>query len=734
MAKVLIVSNRLPLSIQIDNDKIDIQPSVGGLATGMNSVHKTHESEWIGWTGLVNEEISETIKPEINKALKEANCIDVPLSAEEVELFYFGFSNKTIWPLFHYFTEFAEYDKTNWEAYKLVNKKFADKVVEVAKPGDKVWVQDYQLLLVPQLIKEQRQDIDIGFFLHIPFPSFEVFRILPWRKEILNGLMGADLIGFHTYDYQRHFSSSVRRILGYEISFNEISCQNRIVLVDSFPMGIDYDKFHNAAIAHQQKSIRDKSDIQKELDKYILMRPEVKLILSIDRLDYTKGIAKRLLAFEYFLEKYPEFKDQITLIMLAVPSRENVDQYIKMKNEVDQLVGRINGKFSNINWTPVWYFYRSMPFDNLIDLYTTSEIALLTPIRDGMNLVAKEYIATKTDQKGVLILSEMAGAAKEMSEALVINPNNLEEVADSIREAILMPEKEQIERNTLMQKRLKRYNVEKWATDFMKVLESVHENKKKYLSKKLNASIKEELREKYIQANKRTIFLDYDGTLVTFKGNPEDAKPDEELYEILDKLASDPKNEVVLISGRDKETFTKWFGDKNYTLVVEHGVWTRKPGKDWKLIEQMDISWMDTIRNSIQFYVDRTPGSFIENKNYSMVWHYRKSDPELGIIRANELKDELTSFIANHDLEIMEGNKVIEVKNSGVNKGRAALQRINNKQIDFMMGIGDDWTDEYLFERLPDTAVTIKVGMAQTQAKYRVEGPQDVRNFLKSLL
>ena len=733
MSRIIIVSNRLPLNINIENDELHIQPSVGGLATGMRSVHEAYESKWIGWTGLADDYLTDDLKRKVNAAVEKEDCIGVPLTDEDVDLFYYGFSNKTIWPLFHYFTEFAEYKKEHWEAYYKVNQKFADVITKNCKNGDTVWIHDYQLLLLPKMIRDKCPDVSIGFFLHIPFPSYEVFRILPWRTELIEGMLGADLIGFHTYDYERHFFSSVRRLLGYEINFNKINLNTRILKADSFPMGIDYDKFQNAAILHHSKSIRDKSDVQQQLDRHILNTPDIKLILSIDRLDYTKGIAKRLHAFEYFLEKYPEFQGKASLIMLAVPSRANVDQYQRMKSEIDELVGRINGKFSTITWSPIWYFYRSMPFENLIDLYTSCEIALLTPIRDGMNLVAKEFIASKVDKKGVLILSEMAGAVKEMSEALLINPQNYEQIADTLKKAIQMPEEEQIERNTIMQKRLKRYDIDKWASDFLSSLKKVQDDKAKYIAKKMNANIQKKIVDAYTKSKKRILFLDYDGTLVGFKNKPIEAAPDKELYHLLDRLASDPKNELVLISGRDKETFTKWFGDKNYTLIVEHGVWIKMPGENWNLIEQMKIDWKEDIKPIFEFYVDRTPGTFIEEKNYSFVWHYRKADPELGNIRANELKYDLSTLMSNHNLEILEGNKVIEIKNSGINKGRAALHKINNVHYDFILGLGDDWTDEYLFQDLPAKAFTIRVGLKNTLAKYNVNSVEDVRELLGKL-
>jgi trehalose 6-phosphate synthase/phosphatase len=347
-----------------------------------------------------------------------------------------------------------------------------------------------------------------------------------------------------------------------------------------------------------------------------------------------------------------------------------------------------------------------------------------------MNLVAKEFIASKTDGRGVLILSEMAGASKEMSEAIIINPNNKAQIAAAIETAIEMPVEEQIERNAILQKRLKRYNVEKWANDFLSSLEKVKKSEEMYLAKKLTKAAQKSLVKEVCNSDNRIFFLDYDGTLTGFKNNPAHANPDEALYALLDELNANPKNKVVLISGRDRETFETWFGNKDYTLIVEHGVWVRTPGKDWQMIEPLDDSWKESIRSALEFYVDRTPGSFIEEKNYSLVWHYRKSDPELGVNRAIELKDELTSLVSNLNLEILEGNKVIEIKNRGINKGRAAQRLLLEFPADKIVAIGDDWTDEFLFSEIPDSAITIKVGLAKTIAKYKIENVAEVRNLL----
>lgn len=730
MGKTIIISNRLPVQLQISNGEITAIPSVGGLATGMKSVHTGGDSLWIGWSGLTDEEIPEELAPKIDKALAKHGSSKVNLNSNEVDGFYYGFSNRTIWPLFHYFLEYSEFELDSWNIYKEVNQKFADAILEKANDDDTIWVHDYQLMLVPQMVRKERPNISIGFFLHIPFPSYEIFRTLPWREEVLNGLLGSDLIGFHTYDYERHFLSSVRRLLGLEVSFNDIYLDDRVIKVDSFPMGIDYKKFSDAAKEHSEKTEKQKSELQRRLDTHKKSDPEAKFFLSIDRLDYSKGIAKRLYAFEYFLNKYPQYKEKVRLIILAVPSRSNVPQYQLLKKEIDELVGRINGEFSTVSWTPIWYFYRSMPFENLIDLYTSSDIAWLTPLRDGMNLVAKEYIATRTDKTGVLILSEMAGSANEMNESLLINPNNFEQIADALKEAITMPKAEQKRRNTILQKRLERYNVEKWANDFMNSLLDQKEKDFTYVSRRLSIDLMNTITKDFKSSKKRLLFIDYDGTLAGFHKDPQKASPDEELYDLLDWINALENTDMYLISGRDKETFTKWFLPKKYNMIAEHGVWISTRGEEFRMLENVKKDWMEKIQPVLESFVDRTPGSFVEEKNYSLAWHYRNTDPDFGQKRASELSTVLTSLIGTDDLSVLNGNKVMEIKSSNVNKGRAAMRVYGEAKYDFVFAIGDDWTDEFMFQELPETAVTVKVGRQKTQARYYVDSIKNVRDLL----
>jgi len=416
MRRLLIVSNRLPLTIQERKGELHLEPSVGGLATGLSSWYKSRNSIWIGWPGITGKKIKRE-KDILAKLLSE-NCHPVPLSQQDVEAYYHGICNRTIWPLFHHFPLYAEYSEGFWQAYKRVNAAFANIVAGIAKPNDIIWIHDYHLMLLPKLLRERLPKATMGFFLHIPFPSFEIFRLLPWRNQILEGLLGADLLGFHTYDYAGHFLDSVRLLLGYEAAMGQIIVADRVVRADAFPMGINYDQFSNAV--QDSKTHAERKRFRKKLG-------DCQVILSVDRLDYTKGIPQRLEAFSAFLDRNSKFLRKVILVLLVVPSRTRVGYYIQLKKQLDGLVGEINGKYGTIGWMPVWYLYRSLPFHSLAALYSLADVALVTPLRDGMNLVAKEYTTTKTDGKGVLILSETAGAAQELGEAIIINANNQEE-------------------------------------------------------------------------------------------------------------------------------------------------------------------------------------------------------------------------------------------------------------------------------------------------------------------
>ncbi|CAN5567863.1 bifunctional alpha,alpha-trehalose-phosphate synthase (UDP-forming)/trehalose-phosphatase [soil metagenome] len=722
MTKTIIVSNRLPVNITQKGSELIYKPSAGGLATGLGSIYKEGQNVWIGWPGLSTKVQSD--KDKIQEELSKENMHPVFLSKKEVKDFYEGFSNGTLWPNFHYFNQYAIYEQKLWETYKKVNQKFANEILLLAQPGDTIWVHDYQLLLLPDLIRTSLPKISIGFFNHIPFPSYEVFRLLPWRKDILNGMLGADLVGFHTYDDMRHFLSSVSRLVGKSNTQGQVHMGKRNVHVDSFPMGIDYEKYAESAASPET--------LQRET-RYRSALGDQKLFLSIDRLDYSKGIPQRLQAFELFLQKYPQYKEKVSILMVVVPSRDQVEKYKELKEEIDELVGRINGSFGRINWTPIHYFYRSFPLKALSAFYRMSHVALVTPMRDGMNLVCKEYIASRLDQKGVVILSEMAGASKELSDAILINPNDINELVKAMEKAINMPEEDQIRRMSIMQNSLKRYNIHHWVSLFMGRLNEIKEKQRSMSTKNLDAEALYTIKKSYEKAEKRLIFLDYDGTLTPFTDEPQKAIPNEELITILQNLTADERNRVVIISGRDRNTLSEWLGQLNVDFICEHGVWLRGRGEEWRMIEQLTDGWKQEILPVLEFYVDRTPGSLIETKDYSLVWHYRKVETGLGELRTRELSSHLKYISSNMNLQVLEGDMVVEIKNAGVNKGKAALKWLHEFPSEFIMAIGDDWTDEDTFKVMPEEAITIKVGGNSSEAKFSVHSPKDVRKLLTEL-
>lgn len=730
--KTIIVSNRLPLHIRIKDKTIETVPSVGGLATGIKSIQDENNTLWVGWNGLAEDDVPcDHIKDEIVDAVIKEDCIPVALSHYDLQNYYNAFCNRTLWPLFHYFTEYVHFSKKSWESYKEVNRKFAEEVLTYAENDDLVWVHDFHLMLVPQYIKEKRPDLSVGFFLHIPFPVYEIFRILPCRTDLLKGVLAADLIGFHTHDYQRYFLKTVSRLMDVEIQCNEINFQQHTVLTGCFPMGIDVEKFESFNLKDQREE--ERSSLQKELEEYKKQHPDVTLVLSIDRMDYTKGIPQRIKAFSYFLKNHPEYREKVRLLMLAVPSRSGVPQYQQLKKEVDELVGNINGHFGTIGWSPIWYFYRELPFADLVDLYRNCPIALLTPIRDGMNLVAKEFLAARKDNTGVLILSEMAGAAKELGEAILINPNNFEEVAQAVSTAMAMPKHEQKQRNSLMRKKLKKQNVHQWSKLFLKTLAQAEhpEARAKYLD---NIEFMK-LETRYKQARNCVFLLDYDGTLVDFQNRPEDAYPDPDLIDIIKKIASYPKNNVVIISGRDKHTLGNWFKNLRVNLIAEHGTYLRECYRyDWCATGNLQQDWMESTKQLMEQFVDRTPGSFIEEKSYSLAWHYRMASGKMGKTHATELFSILHELSEQQNLKVIHGNKVIEVVNSEVNKGAAAQRFLAERQADLVIAIGDDKTDEYMFKTLRKNSFTIKVGTGPTQACYYVKNIQEVRRLLRKFI
>lgn len=719
--RLLIIANRLPVKVCESKGSINFKKSEGGLATGFDSLSTNFEKHWVGWPGTSTDDVD--IQKSIADKLSEENIHPLFLTEEDIELFYEGFSNNTIWPLFHYFTRYVEYNHETWERYVAVNQKFHDAIMKIVRPDDVIWVQDYHLMLLPAMLRKSLPQAQIGFFLHIPFPSFELFRTLPWRKEILEGVLGADLVGFHTYEYMRHFINSAVSITHCESRLSEIHLPGRTVRVDAFPMGINYNKFHRAgsdpSVILQARQLAGNFD-------------DNKIVLSVDRLDYSKGIIQRLYAWDLLLEKHPELIGKVTLIMLVVPSRDNVEHYKMLKEEIDEMVGKINGKYSTLHWSPLQYHYRSLPFEELAALYLLADVCLVTSLRDGMNLVAKEYVASR-EKNGVLILSEMAGSSEELKEAIQINPNNLTAIADAVITALNMSNDEQLLRLLKMQRHIKNHCVKHWAHNFLEKLHATHQLQLADSKKMVVKELEEELVEEYISADERLIFLDYDGTLVPYNDDPNQAFPDELLLELLKDLSVQDKTTVVLISGRAHDVLEDWFKNVNIRILAEHGAWMRT-SKGWREMVKAPKEWMKTVSQIFEDYSRDTPGAIIETKDSGLAWHYRNCDPWVANIRVNQLIGSLVNFCTRNGLEIIDGNKVLEVKNIGINKGVAAGRWLDGRKWDFVLALGDDRTDEDVFKALPESAWSIKVGNLQTIAPYRLADYHQVRQLLHRLI
>ena len=719
--KLYIISNRLPVKVASSNGTLTFSRSEGGLATGLDSLRTSYEKHWIGWPGISTE--NEEEQQEISEKLQEMHFHPVFLSETQIHNYYEGYSNSTIWPLCHYFYAYTLYKTCFWQAYQQVNQLFCEEICRLIRPGDRVWIQDYQLMLLPGMLRKVYPELCIGYFHHIPFPSYELFRILPERAEILKGLLGADFIAFHTHDYMRHFISAVERVLHLDFKLDEVQIDNRVVRVDALPMGINYEIYHNAS---------DNREVRQAINHNRKLFGKHKLILSVDRLDYSKGIVHRLQGFATFLERHPEYHGKVTLAMVIVPSRDQVGSYAELKTKIDEEIGSINGHYSTMDWTPVCYFYHGFSLEELTAMYYVADIALVTPLRDGMNLVAKEYIATKCDNPGVLILSEMAGVAVELPDAIQIIPNDTEQIEKAICQALEMPEQEQKKRLQRMQNVLSAQTVDKWATDFMNGLNTTCTQNDMLRKKRIVTTTIAQIKLKYNQTKQRLILLDYDGTLSALKLRPEEAKPTPELIYILQQLANDPANHIVINSGRDHFTLEKWLGSLPVSMAAEHGAFYKENGVWHKSIER--IEWGTGLLSILQMFVDRTPRSRLEVKETALAWHYRESDAWLGTLRAQQLVNALISICTRQKLQIMQGNKVIEIKSPDCNKGSEVNRLLANKRYNFVLAMGDDTTDEDMFQALPPNAITIKIGNVSETANYNLPSQSDVLPFLQSLL
>ena len=712
------VSNRLPVTVEEDQ----FTKSSGGLVAALEGLpEEQYKTKWIGWPGAAFPE--ENRRQEIARKLaEEYGCVAVFLSQEEATGFYEGFSNSSIWPLLHYLPNYLRYEPAWWEYYQNVNRTFATKVLEIVQEGDLVWVHDYQLMLLPAMLRAAAPNLKIGFFLHTPFPAYEIFRCHPRRRELVAGMLGANRIGFHAFGYLRHFCSTVQRLLGIETELTHIPSTGHNTALGVYPIGINAPKFEQTL---------DSTEFHQRLEEFRLAHEGKRLVVSVERMDYTKGILHRLEAIDNFLDG-PDKIDAIRFVFVSVPSREGIEEYQQLVEEVESRVGQLNGKYATLLNSPIHFIHGSIPFVDLCALYALADIGLVTPLIDGMNLVAKEFIACQRENAGVLILSEFAGAAEELFNALLVNPYDSAAVAGILTDALALPTEERRNLILPMRERVMRYDARHWAGSFIDDLMSGPISDARTVENDIREA-REQLGQAVSAGKRIALFLDYDGTLREIELDPRAATPNADIETLLHRLGQQQNVDVTIISGRSREDLEAFLGGHPFRLIAEHGATVRSPGKkEWERFDRnVDYAWKEELLAILRLYEQATPGSMIEEKHSSIVWHYRKADEEFGAWKANQLTEELSALTANHPIKVRHGKKMVEVTAAENNKGAAVVRVLEqNDNYEIALCAGDDLTDESMFEISSPRLLTIKIGIGPTQARFRVSDPATFRQFL----
>ncbi|WP_128545341.1 bifunctional alpha,alpha-trehalose-phosphate synthase (UDP-forming)/trehalose-phosphatase [Larkinella soli] len=721
--RLIIVAYRLPFTIRKTEEGVSLQQNSGGLVSAILSMAEqmgqSGEGRKINWVGHCDPAFQDLTGDAFENETFEAH--PVFMDPEVHQGFYEGFCNDMLWPLLHYFPTYASFRDSYFEHYEQANTRFFEELVGLVQPGDLVWIHDFQLMLLPAMLRKAVPDATIGYFFHVPFPTNEIFKLLPrtWRQALLEGLLGADVVGFHTPDYSQHFIRSVWEVLSLPVIGSRVILPERSVVVRDFPISVDFNKFDGSA--------RTPEVVETKTQYRNLLRVD-KIIFSVDRLDYAKGIKERLQGYERFLTQNPDWNDRVSFVMTVVPSRDQVPQYQEIKREIEETVGRINGLFGTIGWRPIVYSYLSLKFQEMMALYTTCDVALITPIRDGMNLVAKEFIASRYDEKGVLILSELAGAAQELKEALIINPTDTQEVANAIYQALHMSPEEQTVRMRPMRVHLQNHNVFRWAVDFLNAVDEAVSHQPDIETSLPLPSFSAAFK----SAENPLLLLDFDGTLAPIVDDPAEARLSESMATLIRQLTE--TSDVAVISGRDRRFLEQTFATIPVHIVAEHGAFYKAPDADWKRLDLSTEDWVAPVRALLDQFIGRHRGTFMEEKETAIAWHYRKSGEEDIEMRAMELAMQLRNLPSLIPLTVIQGSKVVEVKPALHSKGTVARSLFEQKRYDFVVSIGDDTTDEDMFRQLPDWAYSVRIGAGESEARYRLARQQEVLPLLELML
>ena len=725
-AETIIVSNRLPF--QFDAKTEALQVASGGLVNAVRGVRFDGEATWIG--SMPSTVDRGAWDRAVARLPKEDRLKPQPvfLDPELYDKYYNGLCNDVLWPMLHYEQHLARFDDAAWTAYRAVNQIFAEAVFELAPQGARVWIHDFHFFLLPEVLRKRRPDLLTGLFLHVPFPSSELFRQVPVRNELLNGMLHANLLGFHDYDYLRHFAAAARVILGLESSGIVVEREDgHQCRLGVFPVAIDTARYADGAAEASVVEAAAEFTERTHLEK---------VILGVDRLDYTKGIDLKLQAFRAMLERHPKLQGRVQLLQLAVPSRTGVPEYVRLRQEVEQLVGAINGRFGSPGYVPVNYMFTSLPLEELLMLYRVADVLLVTSKRDGMNLVAHEYIAAQDDaDPGLVCLSEFAGSASVLPHAMRINPWDVTRTADQLRDALVMSKAERIRRHKPMAAQLRRYTATEWAMSFMDELDRAASAEE--------AVVRRPSARRAMQAadgRPVLLMLDFDGTLAAIVQDPPDARMTDELAETLKQLAAHPRCTICIVSGRDAAFLEAQTAGLDICLAAEHGGEFRGPlPAPWEVRVHSDRdSWYPVAARLMEDFSTRTPGTVVEHKRFGATWHYRLAPRLFAEYQSRRLVVELQSALANLPAQVLTGRKVIEVRAVEANKGQVMRWLMSQAELvpedALVVAIGDDTTDEDMFTSAPDDAVTIKVGRGQTSARFRVPKQPDVHAFLSALL
>ncbi|KAI8895637.1 glycosyltransferase family 20-domain-containing protein [Globomyces pollinis-pini] len=648
---------------------------------------------------------------------------------------YEGYCKSELWPLFHYVLWDNATDgileNKNYHHYCKVNQAFADAVLLHYQPGDLIWIQDYHFMLLPALLRAALPNAAIGFFLHTPFPSSEIFRCLPRRSEILKGLLGANVIGFQTYSHARHFISSCTRVIGCESSPTGVEYQGFNITIGIFPIGIDINRV---------ETYRQSQAVQNKIKHISTLYKDKIIIIGRDSMDHIKGISQKLDAFEKFLELYPEWHNKVVLIQVSTSSNK-ANPNIAAK--ISDSIARINGNFGSLEFVPVHHYHHHLDPEEYFALMSIADVALITPLRDGMNTTSHDYVVCQKGNHGILILSEFTGTAGAMAGAILVNPWDTLGVANAIQDALTKSIEDRQIKHDQLYSYVTSHTSQFWAQSFIKEL--ISKSSVQLQDNPTPVLDFANVHQQYTQSQRRLLLFDYDGTLTPIVKLPKDAVPPPAMLEALKVLVADPKNVVFIISGRDQDALEEWLGHiKGLGLSAEHGSFIKYPGGKWlNLAAELDMAWKVEVAEIFNYYTERTQGSFVEHKRCSITWHYRLADPSYGLFQAKECQHHLEDAILSKlPVEVMVGKKNLEVRPISMNKGEIVKRLVTARTgCDFVICAGDDRTDEDMFRVLrksqirEDGIFTVTIGSAtkMTRADSHVTEPADLIRLLQLL-